>query len=536
MKKTIISILGFFVLSATISAQIKLSKSAEKVGVIMYFIENYYVDKVDDKKLSEDAIRALLRELDPHSSYISPEEAREMNEPLEGNFDGIGISFNMMTDTLYVIETISGGPSEKVGILPGDKMIYVNDTLIAGVKMSTKKVMSYLRGPKGTKVNVKVMRRGVPELLDFVITRDKIPIYSLDASYMLDNNVGYIRLSRFGATTLDEFKEACKKLQAEGMKNLILDLQSNGGGYMPIAIGLVDEFLDKDKLIVYTEGAREPKRTWKSTSKGLFEKGKLVVLINEYSASASEIVSGAIQDWDRGVIVGRRSFGKGLVQKQIPLPDESLLRLTISRYYTPTGRSIQKPYEKGDEDSYAMDVIERYNKGEMMHADSIHFPDSLKYETLINKRTVYGGGGIMPDYFVPIDTTYYSDYLRKLNGLGVTYKTALKIVDRNRNSLLKTYATGDSFKENYTISDKDLDLLQSVAKEEKIEFKEDQYERSLPIIKAQLKALIGRDLYDTATYFKVINEISDEYMEALKIINDDFQYNDLLHRKISEID
>jgi carboxyl-terminal processing protease len=534
MKKVILSVLGIFILSTTITAQIKLSKGAEKVGLIMYFIENYYVDQVNDKKLSEDAIRSLLRELDPHSSYISPEEAKEMNEPLEGNFDGIGISFNMMTDTLYVIETISGGPSEKVGILPGDKMIYVNDTLIAGVNMSTKKVMTYLRGPKGTKVNVKVKRGNVPELIDFVITRDKIPIYSLDAAYMLDNNVGYVRLSRFGATTLDEFKEACKKLQDEGMESLILDLQSNGGGYMPIAIGLVDEFLDRDKLIVYTEGRREPKKTWKSTSKGLFEQGKLIILINEYSASASEIVSGAIQDWDRGVIVGRRSFGKGLVQKQVPLPDESLLRLTVSRYYTPTGRSIQKPYEKGDEMSYAMDVIERYNKGEMMHADSIHFPDSLKYQTLVNKRTVYGGGGIMPDYFVPVDTSFYSDYIRKINAVGVTPKTALRIVDKQRASLLTQYPTSDSFNEFYDISDTELELLKSIAQEDKIEFDEKGYEKSLSVIKAQLKALIARDLYDGAAYYKVINQINDEYLEAVKIINDDFLYNNLLHRKISE--
>lgn len=535
MRKLFLPIFGIFILTTTLSAQIKLSKGAEKVGLIMYFIENYYVDQVEDKKLSEDAIRSLLKELDPHSSYISAEEAKEMNEPLEGNFDGIGISFNMMTDTLYVIETISGGPSEKVGILPGDKMIYVNDTLIAGVKMTTKKIMSHLRGPKGTKVNVKIQRRNVPELLDFVITRDKIPIYSLDAAYMLDNNVGYIRLSRFGATTLDEFKDACKKLQDEGMENLILDLQSNGGGYMPIAIGLVDEFLSKDKLIVYTEGRREPKRTWRSTNKGSFEQGKLVILINEYSASASEIVSGAIQDWDRGVVVGRRSFGKGLVQKQVPLPDESLLRLTVSRYYTPTGRSIQKPYEKGDEQSYAMDVIERYNKGEMMHADSIHFPDSLKYETLVNHRTVYGGGGIMPDYFVPIDTMQYSDYLRKINAMGVTPKTALRIVDNNRSSLLTQYPTAESFSENYNISDNDLTLLKSIAGEDKIEFDEGGYIKSLPIIKTQLKALIARDLYDNTAYFRVINEINDEYLEAVKIINDDFLYNNLLHRKISEI-
>lgn len=563
MKKLIFTLISLSILSASTNAQVKLTKSSEKMALTMYFINKLYVDKIDEKKLSDDVVKALLHELDPHSSYISEKEVKEMNEPLEGNFDGVGISFNMMTDTLYVIETISGGPAEKVGILPGDKIIYVGDTLIAGVKMPNKKVMSLLRGPKGTKVDVKVLRRGVPDLIEFIITRNKIPIYSLDAAYMIDKKTGYIRLNRFGATTTDEFNEACKKLKQEGMQNLILDLQNNGGGYLTAAIELADEFLDKDKLIVYTEGANQPKKNEKSTSKGLFEQGKLIILINEYSASASEIVSGAIQDWDRGVIVGRRSFGKGLVQRQIPLPDGSQLRLTTARYYTPTGRCIQKPYENGKEENYAMDVIERYNKGEMMHADSIHFPDSLKYQTLVNKRTVYGGGGIMPDYFVPIDTIGFTNYLRNLNARAITYKTAMKLVDNSRKELLKKYPTGDIFLKEFEVSDDLLKQLIANAEEEnlylkpdnktdstnkdeikdnvtksdtdeRIEFSENEYIRSLPIIKVQIKALIARDLYDNTSYFKVINGINEVYLNACKIIKNDKQYDELLNKKISD--
>lgn len=563
MKKLIFTLISLSILSASTNAQVKLTKSSEKMALTMYFINKLYVDKIDEKKLSDDVVKALLHELDPHSSYISEKEVKEMNEPLEGNFDGVGISFNMMTDTLYVIETISGGPAEKVGILPGDKIIYVGDTLIAGVKMPNKKVMSLLRGPKGTKVDVKVLRRGVPDLIEFIITRNKIPIYSLDAAYMIDKKTGYIRLNRFGATTTDEFNEACKKLKQEGMQNLILDLQNNGGGYLTAAIELADEFLDKDKLIVYTEGANQPKKNEKSTSKGLFEQGKLIVLINEYSASASEIVSGAIQDWDRGVIVGRRSFGKGLVQRQIPLPDGSQLRLTTARYYTPTGRCIQKPYENGKEENYAMDVIERYNKGEMMHADSIHFPDSLKYQTLINKRIVYGGGGIMPDYFVPVDTIGFTNYLRNLNARAITYKTAMKLVDNSRKELLKKYPTGDIFLKEFEVSDDLLKQLIANAEEEnlylkpenktdstdkdeikdnvtksdtdeRVEFSENEYIRSLPIIKVQIKALIARDLYDNTSYFKVINGINEVYLNACKIIKNDKQYDELLNKKISD--
>lgn len=527
MKKNFVIFLCLIV-ALPLSAQFKMSEGSKKVATTMAVIENFYVDKVDDGQLAEDAIKSLLEKLDPHSTYISAEEVKEMNEPLEGNFDGIGISFNMLTDTLYVIETINGGPSEKVGIRAGDKIIYVNDSLIAGVKRSTKYVMSQLKGPKGTKVDVKVQRRGVPQLLDFRITRAKIPVYSIDATYMVDSNTGYIRIIRFGATTTKEFRDALSKLQKVGMKNLILDLEYNGGGYMDPAVDLSDEFLDKDKLIVYTEGRSQSKREWKSTDKGLFEKGKLVILINEGSASASEILSGAVQDWDRGVIVGRRSFGKGLVQRPIPLPDESMIRLTVARYYTPTGRSIQKPYTNGDLKSYNLEMIERYNKGEMMHADSIHFPDSLKYKTLVNHRTVYGGGGIMPDYFVPSDTSSYTPLLREISLRGVINKVAYSEVDNHRNDILNSFSDKDDFRNKYQVSDDLLEKVKRAIEDEKLEYKEEEFEKSKRSICLQLKGLLARDIYDMETLVRILNEDSDAFKKAYEIIKDDKQYNRLL--------
>lgn len=530
MKRNLIIFLCLFV-AASLSAQFKMSEGSKKVATTMAVIENFYVDKVDDGKLAEDAVKSLLEKLDPHSTYISADEVREMNEPLEGNFDGIGISFNMMTDTLYVIETIAGGPSEKVGLRAGDKIIYVNDSLIAGVKRSTKYVMSQLKGPKGTTVDVKVLRRGVPDLLDFRITRAKIPIYSIDAAYMVDENTGYIRVVRFGATTTKEFRDTLEKLKKEGLENLILDLEYNGGGYMDPAVDLSDEFLDKGKLIVYTEGSRQPKREWKSTEKGLFEKGKLVILINEGSASASEILSGAVQDWDRGVIVGRRSFGKGLVQRPIPLPDESMIRLTVARYYTPTGRSIQKPYTSGDLESYNLDVIERYNKGEMMHADSIHFPDSLKYKTLIKHRTVYGGGGIMPDYFIPADTSKYTPLFRNIANRGIINKIAYSEVDNHRDEILKKYSDKKDFFTNFHVSEDLFDKVKNTIKEEKIEFSEADFNKTKGLIGLQLKALLGRDIYDMETLVRILNEDSDSFQKGYAIIKDDKQYNRLLNKK-----
>lgn len=565
MKRVIISTLCLFIITTSLLAQFKMSEGSKKVMTTIAVIENMYVDKVDDQKLAEDAIKALLEKLDPHSTYISAEEVREMNEPLEGNFDGIGISFNMLTDTLYVIETIAGGPSEKIGLKAGDKIIFVDDTLIAGVKRNTKFVMSMLKGPKGTNVNVKVLRRGVPQLLDFTITRDKIPVYSIDASYMVDENTGYIRIIRFGATTTNEFREACSNLISKGMKNLILDLESNGGGYMDPATDIADEFLDKGRLIVYTEGHSQPRRNWTSTSKGLFKQGKLVVMINEGSASASEILSGAVQDWDRGLIVGRRSFGKGLVQRPIPLPDESMIRLTVARYYTPSGRSIQKPYTNGDTKSYYMDLYERSLHGELMHADSIHFADSLKYQTLVNHRTVYGGGGIMPDYFVPLDTTNYTMYFRHIANRGIIYNVSYSEVDNHRNDILKKYPTKEQFYQEYKVSDELLNNVIKAAEKEnlfltdknsvktieitdtesedqttivisnseskkngKLEFAREEFEKSKDLIEMQLKALLARDLYDTETFVKIINDKSETFQKSYEIIKDDKLYSKLL--------
>lgn len=507
-----------------------INQDARKLSMALFAVANLYVDSVNSNKLAEDAIIGMLEKLDPHSNYLDREETKEMTEPLQGNFDGIGIQFNMLTDTLYVIQAVPGGPSEKVGILAGDRIIMVDDTLIAGVNMKTNDIMRRLRGPKGTEVRVKVLRKNLPELIEFKIIRDKIPVTSLDAAYMADKNTGYIKLSRFAATTDEEFRDALQKLKKQGMKNLILDLQANGGGYLVAAIDLADEFLSKDKLIVYTEGNKEKRNEAKSTSKGAFEEGRLVVLIDESSASASEIVSGAIQDWDRGVLVGRRSFGKGLVQKPIPMPDGSMIRLTVARYYTPTGRCIQKPYETGNKDQYNMDLIYRFDHGELMHADSIHFADSLKYNTLVNERTVYGGGGIMPDIFVPLDTTRSTKYHRELVGKGVIYKVSMGYIDKHRSELKKNYPTIEKFKNKFEVNQEIWKDLQRLAAEEKIEFDEEQFNKSKALIALQLKALIARDIFDMNEYFLIINDINESLKEALRIINDSDEYNRILKK------
>ena len=511
-----------------------------KVNMVMYAIENLYVDTINNNKLAEDAIIGLLEKLDPHSSYSNPEEVKELNEPLQGNFDGIGVSFNMLTDTLYIVQVIPGGPSEKVGILAGDRIIFVGDTLIAGVQKKTNDIVKMLRGPKGTTVNIKVLRNKNPQLLDFRITRDKIPIYSLDAAYMIDKETGYIKLNRFAATSHDEFKEAMEKLHNQGMKNLIFDLQGNGGGYMNAAIDIANDFLKQGSLIVYTEGVHQPRKEAKANSRGNFINGRLIVLVDESSASASEIVSGAVQDWDRGLIVGRRTFGKGLVQQPIPLPDGSMVRLTTARYYTPTGRSIQKHYENGDLESYNMDLIERYNHGEMISSDSIHFPDSLKYNTLINKRVVYGGGGIMPDYFVPLDTTKLTKIHREIIGSGIINRYTMKYVEENRDKIKKDYQSFQDFKNKFGITEAMLSNLLAMYKENLKENKPDQeltqddlaqFETSKSIIRMQIKAGIASDLYERGEYYEIFNEINDPLKKALEIISDPKMYEKLLEGK-----
>ncbi|MDR0835060.1 MAG: S41 family peptidase [Tannerella sp.] len=500
-----------------------------KLSTAYSAITNIYVDKTDNAKVVEDAIRGMLEKLDPHSSYTNAEETRKMNEPLEGNFDGIGIQFNMLADTLYVIQVIAGGPSEKVGILAGDRIVMVDDSLVAGVKMVNTDIVKMLRGKKGTEVRVKVKRGNRPDLAEFKIIRDKIPLYSIDASYMADSKTGYIRLSRFAASSIAEFEKAIVELKKQGMENLILDLQNNGGGYLNIAGDLADEFLGKDKLVVYTQGNAQPRQEVVSTAKGIFEKGKIVIMVDEYSASASEILAGAVQDWDRGIVIGRRTYGKGLVQKPIVLPDTSMIRLTVARYYTPSGRNIQRPYENGNTDAYHHDLIDRYNKGELMSADSIHFPDSLKFHTLVSKRVVYGGGGIMPDIFIPIDTTKRgTEYHGKLVRYGIVNKVAMSHIDKNRKEMNTKYPDFKKYNANFFVTDDILKTMKEMAAEEKIEFNEEQFNKSKDLISLQIKALIARDLFEMSEYYQIINKEDDSYNKSLEIINSDKIYRDIL--------
>lgn len=492
-------------------------KQAQKIYSTLYLFSEMYVDEVDAKALTDKAIDAMIKELDPHSDYMTAEEIAEMNEPLQGGFDGIGISFNMMNDTLFIVEVIAGGPSEKVGLLAGDRILKVDGETIAGVKMSNKEVMKRLKGPKGTEVEVSVKRRGEADLIDFVIVRDKIPMYSLDASYMLSKDIGYIKLSRFSATSMEEYHQAFKDLQAEGMKQLILDLQSNSGGYMSTAIDLSDEFLDAGKCIVYTEGKHSPRQQANASAKGSFEEGNLIVLIDEFSASSSEIVSGALQDWDRALIVGRRSFGKGLVQRMLPLGDGTVIKLTVSRYHTPSGRCIQKPYEQGEE-SYAKDLIERYNRGEMISADSIHFPDSLKYQTLQKGRVVYGGGGIMPDVFVPMDTTRFSDLHRQLINRGILNRYTLNYVDEHRAALSEAYPEAKDFIKKYEVSDEMINEMIALAEKEKISLKDEDKASDKTVLKLQTKAYMARDLYKTEAYYQVMAPENEALQKALEIL------------------
>ena len=514
-----ISILGIILMSAMAGQAQFSSPEALKLALVMDKVSRYYVDSINDADVAEDAIEHLLHELDPHSSYLSKEELEEMSEQLEGEFEGIGVSFNVLEDTIYIIRAISGGPAEKVGIMAGDRIIKVEGEKVAGTGISTKGVQSLLKGPKGTRVNVSVIRRGVPGMLEFTITRDKIPVYSLDASYMVNDHIGYIKLARFSHTTIEEFESAIKVLQQEGMKDLILDLSGNGGGWLPVAVDLADHFLSGNKEIVSTEGNHMPNRKYRARQTGLFEEGNLVVMIDGNSASASEIVSGAIQDWDRGVIVGRRSFGKGLVQQPFPLGDGSMIRLTVARYYTPTGRLIQKPYKDGYEE-YAMDLINRYNNGELSSEDSIIFPESQRYQTLQLKRTVYGGGGIMPDYFVPMDTTAYSEYYRDLISRGIFNRFILQYVDEHRDEFLSIYPDFKSFQKKFEPGKQQTDGLIAFAAEEGLDFSQDQWDTSAEQISMLIKGYLARDLWDMTRFYEIYNTSNEVYSKAVNILND----------------
>ncbi|KPL17351.1 MAG: peptidase S41 [Bacteroides sp. SM1_62] len=506
------------------------SDEALKFSQVINWIDKYYVDTVNKSELVEKAIVEMLQNLDPHSTYLTKEEVKAMSEPLQGNFEGIGISFNILNDTIFVINPIPNGPSEKVGIRAGDRIVKIEGQPVAGVGIKTSDVYAKLRGKKGTRVSVSISRRSVSELLDFTITRDKIPIYSLDASYMIDDDMGYIKLNRFAYTTMDEFRMALGELKGQGMKDLILDLGGNGGGYMDVAIKLADQFLDDRKIIVYTEGNSHPRRKFYSSSRGDFLDGRVVIIIDQGSASASEIVAGAVQDWDRGVIVGRRSFGKGLVQNPMLLLDSSMLRLTIARYYTPTGRLIQKPYEDGFEE-YSKDLINRYNAGELLHSDSIVFPESLKYQTLVTRRPVYGGGGIMPDYFVPLDTTYNSEYYNRLLNRGIINFFTLSYVDDHRVELHAKYPTFQSFLVGFTISDKILEDLTTYASEEDLAFSEEDFNVSREHIRLVLKSYIARDLWSTSEFYQVYNTNNPSVLKAIEVLEGQDIYQALLQSK-----
>jgi carboxyl-terminal processing protease len=520
---------GLFLFSAFyatgLQAQI-LYEQAYKFERVLEWIDKYYVDSVNQEQLVEKAITEVLRDLDPHSSYLTRKEVAQLNEPLQGNFEGIGISFNILNDTVYIISPVAGGPSEKVGIMAGDRIIMVDGKNIAGIGITNEQVFNLLKGKKGTKVILGILRKG-DGLAEFTVSRDKIPIYSIDATYKVTDDIGYIKVNRFSMTTMEEFQEAIKKLKDENVKNLVLDLTGNGGGYLEVAINIADQFLDDGKLVLYTQGVNSPKKEYYSTRDGNFEKGHLVVLIDEGSASASEIVSGAIQDWDRGIIVGRRSYGKGLVQKPLILPDQSMIRLTVAKYYTPTGRLIQKPYKLNRED-YDKDLIKRYMNGEMAHRDSIHFPDSLKYYTLRNTRLVYGGGGIMPDYFVSIDTSYYSDYYRQLVRKGLINQFVLEYVDQHRKELQSSYHDFSHFKDGFTVDANLMARFIRYAADKGVPENDRDLALSGGQLQLLLKSYIARDLWSNNEFYEISNEKDPKFETAVTILSNWDKYEVML--------
>lgn len=512
-------LLGVFSANAQFNFNFGGDSPLRKMQIAEMAITNLYVDSVDENKLAEDAIRGMLEKLDPHSSYTSAKETKAMNEPLQGSFEGIGVQFNVVQDTLLIIQPVTNGPSEKVGILAGDRIVMVNDTAIAGVKMSREDIVRRLRGPKGTKVKLGIFRRGIPEVLTFIVTRDKIPVKTLDAAYIIKPKTGYIRIGSFGATTYKEFMDAVTRLKTAGMQHLILDLQDNGGGYLQAAVEIANEFLQRNDLIVYTQGRASKRQEFKARGNGKLLSGQVIVLINEFSASAAEIVTGAIQDQDRGMVVGRRSFGKGLVQRPVEFQDGSMMRLTIAHYYTPSGRCIQKPYTKGDTDAYEKELDNRFKHGELYSVDSIHFADSLKFHTLRRHRVVYGGGGIMPDVFVPLDTTQFSRFHRQLAAKSIIINTNLRYVDNNRKMLKKTYATFADFNKRYEVPQSVIDEILKEAEKQKIKPKDEaELKQTLPYLKRQLKALVARDIWDLSEYFQIMNEENHIVQKAVGLL------------------
>ena len=506
-----------------------INTSSNKLNALLRIIDDQYVDTVNMGELVEDAMPQILGELDPHSSYIPAKDLEAVNSDLKGSFSGIGIQFTIQQDTIHVNNVIQGGPSEKVGLMAGDRIIEVDDSAFVGKIVTNYESMKRLKGPKGSEVKLGVFRPGEKETLHFTIVRGDIPVKSVDAAYMLNDKFGYIKVNKFGETTYPELLISLAKLNQANCEGVVIDLRGNTGGYMGAAIQMVNEFLPKNRLIVYTQGRKSPRENYTSNGTGSSQKMPIVVLMDEGSASASEIFAGAIQDNDRGTIIGRRSFGKGLVQQPIDFSDGSAIRLTIARYYTPSGRCIQKPYVKGNDANYEMDILTRYEHGEFFSQDSIKQDQSQIFETSLG-RPVYGGGGIMPDVFIPVDTTRYTDYHRKLVASGLVNRVSMNYLDRNRNQMKAKYPKFQQYKQDFVVGEDIMEELLKMAGDEKIEFEEEEYNRSKPLIMLQIKALIARDLYDMAQYFQIINDDNPSYQKALQIINNKETYNRLLGR------
>ncbi|MDD2420203.1 MAG: S41 family peptidase [Bacteroidales bacterium] len=499
----------------------ELNNHIAKFGQVLFYINNYYLDSIDNNDVTEHAVKSMISALDPHSSYISADEVKAMNEPLEGNFEGVGIEFAIIRDTLTVASPISGGPSESVGIRAGDKIVVIDGEDVASIGITNDMVFKYLRGPKGSKVTLEIVRRGVEGNLVFEVIRDKIPINSVDAAYEVSPGVVYVRLSRFAANSSREILSAILDLNMAQIDGFILDLRGNSGGYLGTAMEITNFFLDAGQTIVYTEGMKVPKMTEKAKGTGFYKNGPLVVLVDENSASASEIVAGAVQDWDRGMIIGRRTFGKGLVQQMLPLNDGAQLRLTVARYHTPSGRVIQAPYREGSKEDYYKAFFERYQRGELFSRDSIQLPDSLKYKTLKKGRTVYGGGGIMPDIFVPADTTYQTDYYSQLLRKGVILDFMNDYSDKNRSRLKSAYPEFDNFRQGFSFGEDLFESFKSLAESRGISYDHEEFEQSFPEIENYMKALLARSIYGTPAFYKIVNSYNDKVFEAaMDYIND----------------
>jgi carboxyl-terminal processing protease len=518
--------ISLFVITIAASSQV-LNEGTFKFGRTLSLIDAFYVDSVNLDQLTEKAIVEVLKNLDPHSTYISAKDVKEMNEPLNGNFEGIGVQFNLLRDSIIIVEPITGGPSEKVGIRAGDRILTIDGVKVTGINITTSGVRSKLMGPKGTKVEITIYRKGESNSLDFTIIRDKIPIKSLDAAYMLDKETGYIKLNKFAATTDKEFSDAVVDLKKSNMKNVILDLRGNGGGYMLASTQLAEKFFSDEKLLVYILGRKNPRQDFKSSGNGSLSSARLVVLTDEGSASASEIFSGAMQDWDRGVILGRRTFGKGLVQNGFYLTDGSMIRLTIARYYTPSGRSIQRPYNEGYE-KYMENFYKRFTDGELMSADSIHLPDSLKFKTMANKRLVYGGGGIMPDVFVSADTAYNSPYVNKLYAKNVLNSFTLEYFDKNRAILTSQYKTFADFKTKFKFTPDDIKAFIAKGESEGVKYNDDQFHKSEDELLLILKGYVASNMWQTNELYQIVNENDKVIDKALKVISDKKTYNSIL--------